>query len=437
MLQLYAQNPHYLQFRGTPVVLVTCGEHYGSVLNGAMDYVRYLDALQRWGFNLTRTFSGVYREIPGSFGIVDNVLAPAPEAYVSPWNQVNGKYTLREFNEAYSARLRDFVQKASERGIVVELVLFCFWYEQALWEICPMHPRNNVEGIGPEDKEQVYTIEGNPLLPYMEAFVRRVVQELNAFDNVYYEIINEPYSRHDHTAYEEWQRHIARVIRETEASLPNRHLVAMNVQNRTLRIVNPPEEVSIFNFHYALPEAVAWNYHLQRVISDDETGFAGQCASPYRIEAWQFMLSGGGVFSHLDYSYTVEHPDGTAPIRAETPGYGGEDLHRQIAFLKRFLEEVEVWNLQPCNEILAWYAGDVRIRVMGSLGKRYVLHIAEGAPQTTVLLGIPAGTYHLQWLSPANCHLIRDEKVEHPGGYITLRTPLYAEDIALRLDRLA
>jgi len=431
MLSRYPANPHYLQFRGKPTVLVTCGEHYGSVLNAAMDYVRYLDTLQRWGFNLTRTFSGVYREITGSFGIVDNVLAPAPEAYVSPWKRVNGKYTLRQFNDAYFSRLRDFVGKASERGIVVEFVLFCFWYEQALWEICPMHPRNNVEGLGPEDKEQVYTLHDNTLLPVMEQFVRRVVHELNAFDNVYYEIINEPYSRHDHTAYEHWQRHIARVICDTEASLPNQHLIAMNVNNRTQRIVNPPDDVSIFNFHYALPEAVAWNHHLNRVIADDETGFAGQCASPYRIEAWQFMLSGGGVFSHLDYSYTVEHPDGTAPIRAETPGYGGNDLHRQIAYLKRLLEENEVWNLQPCNEILAWHVGDVRVRVMGDPGRHYILHVAQGAPHTELMLGIPAGSYQLQWLSPANCHVIREENVSHRGGYLTLRTPLYAEDIAL------
>lgn len=437
MLSLYPENPHYLQFRGKPTVLMTCGEHYGSVLNGAMDYGRYLHTLQRWGFNLTRTFSGIYREIPGSFGIVDNVLVPAPDAYVSPYKKVNGKYTLREFNEAYFARLHDFVSKASECGIVVEFVLFCFWYEQALWEICPMHPHNTVEGAGPYDKEQVYTLHDNSLLPYMESFVRRVVTELNRYDNVYYEIINEPYSRHDHTAYEAWQAHIARIIQQTEAGLPNRHLIAMNVNNRCMRIVSPPDEVSIFNFHYALPEAVAWNYHLGRVIADDETGFAGQSASPYRIEAWQFMLSGGGVFSHLDYSYTVKHPDGSAPIRAETPGYGGDDLRRQIAYLKRLLEEVEVWNLQPCNEILAWCAGDVRIRAMGKPGSRYLLHIAQGDPQTTVMLGIPAGTYRARWLLPANCHTVREETCQHTGGYLPLRTPLFAEDIALHLERIS
>ncbi len=86
---------------------------------------------------------------------------------------------------------------------------------------------------------------------------------------------------------------------------------------------------------------------------------------------------------------------------------------------------------------VAWYTGDVRIRAMGKPGSRYLLHIAQGDPQTTVLLGIPAGTDRARWLSPANCHTVRDEACEHMGGYLTLRTPLFAEDIALHLERIS
>src|SRR5687767_2871654 len=67
-------NPRYFLFRGRPAVLITATEHYGSVLNLDFDYVRYLDVLKSHGFNLTRVFSGTYREVPGSFGIVGNTL---------------------------------------------------------------------------------------------------------------------------------------------------------------------------------------------------------------------------------------------------------------------------------------------------------------------------------------------------------------------------
>src|SRR5687768_7389356 len=68
-IRLHPDNPHYFLFRGRPAVLVTAGEHYGAVLNRDFDYVRYLDVLKAHGFNLTRTFAGTYRELPGSFNI--------------------------------------------------------------------------------------------------------------------------------------------------------------------------------------------------------------------------------------------------------------------------------------------------------------------------------------------------------------------------------
>src|SRR5437764_655138 len=84
-LALHPDNPHYFLYRGKPAVLITSGEHYGAVLNRDFDYVRYLDELQANGLNHTRTFAGAYREIPGSFGITDNTLAPLPNRYACPW----------------------------------------------------------------------------------------------------------------------------------------------------------------------------------------------------------------------------------------------------------------------------------------------------------------------------------------------------------------
>src|SRR5882762_2786978 len=71
-IKLHPDNPHYFLFRGKPAILIGSTEHYGAVLNLDFDYKPYLDELQARGLNLTRTFSGSYREIPGSFDITDN-----------------------------------------------------------------------------------------------------------------------------------------------------------------------------------------------------------------------------------------------------------------------------------------------------------------------------------------------------------------------------
>lgn len=70
-------NPRYFEFRGKPAVLITSGEHYGAVINLDFNYTAYLDELVRHGFNLTRIFSGTYREVAGSFNITGNTPAPA------------------------------------------------------------------------------------------------------------------------------------------------------------------------------------------------------------------------------------------------------------------------------------------------------------------------------------------------------------------------
>ncbi len=261
-IRLHPDNPHYLQYGGRPTVLITSGEHYGAVLNADFDFGPYLDALRADGLNLTRTFSGTYREVPGSFRIQHNTLAPQPGRYVSPWAQEGEKYNLDRPNDAYYKRLKSFLGEAARRGIVVEFVLFCPFYDQSLWDVNPMNARNNVNGVGNVPREEVYTLKHPELLKRQLAFVAKVVGELNEFDNVYFEICNEPYFG---GVTREWQDRIAAAIVDAEKDRPKKHLIAQNIANGKAKIDNPNPAVSIFNFHYAHPpETVALNYDLNR-----------------------------------------------------------------------------------------------------------------------------------------------------------------------------
>ena len=337
------------------------------------------------------------------------------------------------YNDEYFYRLRNFISQAAERSIVVEVSLFCFWYNDALWQASPMHPANNLQGVGPQEKEQVYTFHNNHLLPYQEDFARRMAAELNEFDNVYFEMINEPYSRHDHSADLEWQQHIAGVLQRAESLLPAQHMLAINYNNRTQSLA-PDPAISICNFHYAIPEAVKVNYHLMRLIADDETGFCGQTADPYRCEAWLFLLAGGGAFSHLDYSYTCQHPGGDAPIQGNTPGYGGADLRQQLGFMKRFLEGIEIWKLQPYNEIFAWNASAVPAQVMALPHQRYVLYFSENQPGRYHLLGLPAAHYRAEWINPLSGSTFQVNEYEHARGYLRVDLPAHTGDLLLHLS---
>jgi hypothetical protein len=253
-IQLHPDNPHYFLWRDKPTVLITSGEHYGAVLNRAFDYKTYLKTLESYGFNLTRTFSGAYCEPIGAFKIQNNTLAPAKNKLICPWTRsdtsgyANGgnKFDLTKWDTSYFRRLRNFVNEAGKRGVVVELVLFCPFYKDDMWKLSPMNAVNNINDIGKMERTEVYTLNHPKLLAVQDSMVRRLVKELRNFDNVYYEICNEPYFG---GVTLEWQNHIAETIVKAEAKFKRKHLIAQNVANKSKKVVNPNPHISIFNFH--------------------------------------------------------------------------------------------------------------------------------------------------------------------------------------------
>jgi hypothetical protein len=355
-LRLLHRNPRYLEHRGEPTILITSAERHGAVLNLDFDFVPYLDELARNRLNLTRIFSGVYVEDGQALGKSGSTLAPRSGRLLAPWARSDqpgyagggNKFDLSRWDPAYLQRLRRFLTEAARRRIVVELVLFCPFYEDSLWALSPLHPRNNVNGVGARvtDRKEAYSGKHADLQAVQEALVRKLVRELNGFDDLYFEICNEPYT--GAAVPSSFQDRIADVIVATEKDLPKRHLIARNVANGSRKIETPHPAISIFNFHYASPpDAVTLNGGLAKVIADDETGFRGTADEPYRREAWQFLLAGGAIFDHLDYSFTTEHERGTAPIPPGQPGGGGRAFRQQMRILRGFVERFDFAAMKP------------------------------------------------------------------------------------------
>src|SRR5258706_5879569 len=132
---------------------------------------------------------------------------------------------------------------------------------------------------------------------------------LQDFDNLYYKICSEPYFA---GVADDWQAHIAATLTDAEKDFPAKHLIAQNIANGSKKIERPDPNVSIFNYHYATPpDTIEQNYKLNKVFSDDETGFRGREDVHYRTEAWEFVIAGGASYDNPHYSFTPGHPDGT------------------------------------------------------------------------------------------------------------------------------
>jgi len=283
--------------------------------------------------------------------------------------------------------------------------------------------------------------------------VRKIVRELDEFDNVIYEIQNEPWAdnhalagpiNHYLPKWEEewrnrvelateaslaWQRRVAAVVREEESTLPKRHLIAQNYGNFRFPLPAVDSVVSILNFHYASPDAVDLNYGWDRVVGLDETGFAGSDDSTYRRQAWRFVLAGGALFDNLDYSFTAERSDGTA--RNEAPGGGSPALRRQLGVLKRFVEGFDFVRMRPDRRIVARAPAAFREALVDP-GRAYAIYL-DGRLAGELVLELPAGGYDATWIDVLTGSPLARTRVRHAGGRVALTPPRYAQDVALRV----
>jgi hypothetical protein len=477
--RVHPQNHRCFLFRGKPFRILTSAEHYGAVLNADFDYDAYLAEMQRTGQNQTRVFT-FYRETADSIsGPGDrNTLAPAPQASVLPWERApeggkaaDGleKFDLNRWNPRYFARLADYVEKCGRHGVVCEIVLFCNPYDQQKFDLFPCSAASNVNGVGATlaGFRDFMSLRDEGVTAFQERFVRRIAEELNPYDNLYYEICNEPSRRDDPTVENEaaivsWQARLARVLREAEEGLPNRHLIAVNSHFEARSAVgtepgspgqtesavcrhddlayfeNP--DMDIVNYHYISAKESAEGLSFARLQNDlarpglirsflarrdgygkpvvfDETYSGIVRGSPERYgvnraEAWETMLAGGAGYSNLDWTFTQEDETG----RGKSPVGDGRRLdggsYRQwLAVLRALLSDhdYDLGALVPAGGLVARAVAGYGWAASTDGRGRYILYVVDEdlyrllpcrtAP-VTLELALPAGRYRIRTFDP-------------------------------------
>ena len=464
-ISLHPQNPHYFQYKGKPTVLVTSAEHYGAVLNADFDFEKYLQTMYEEGMNYTRIFTGSYVEIPGSFNIENNTLAPAVGSFLTPWKRTDEvglykgekKFDLNEWNPDYFKRLKAFISLANDLDIIVEVTFFCSTYQDKSWERHPFNHGNNVNEIPINlERQKSNTLANSVLTGYQKNLVEKIVTELNDYDNVFYEIQNEPWSDDPHKVMRtlrtlepqpgqgdwykwaemaspeslEWQKLMAKTIVDTEIGLPKKHIIAQNYTNFKHSVDKVDPNISIMNFHYVWPEAVRMNYGWNRPVSFDESGFAGSSDTTYLRQAWQFMMAGGAVFNNLDYSFYVGKEDGTGINNA--PGGGSTNFRKQLTYLHGFIESFDFVKMAPDFDIV-YHAPGAQVQAISQPGNQYAM-IFTGVVSEVVKLNLPKGKYNYEFISPYSGKTLKKGSFKQKKNNIyELEMPEFGEMVALKI----
>ena len=456
-IQLDTDNPHYFSYKNKPTILIASGEHYGAVINKAFNYKKYLKTLKNIGLNHTRIFLGDYVEKDSAFCIIKNTLNPKANL-ITPWKCSNtkgyvlggNKFDLNQWNDAYFKRLNDFLKCADENDIIVEMVLF---FASHTIENSPFYYTNNINTIDVIKANKYLTIDNGNLLKRQEQYCKKIVAETNSFNNIIYNIANEPwfdnqaypgFSSPTTTATKQWIEQVSEWIIATEKDLPKKHLISVDYCNEGKVI--PPEDIntyfkniSVFNHHYDKnARSVRLNYkNVNKVFSFNETGLMPTVTPQYRIQGWKYIFNGGALYNNLDFTFQVGFEDGTGKSGFSCDWYNGCDdpsVKYELANLLKFVSTLDITKMKPDKKALIVNYGDENVHPLVYKGKEYAIYF-EGGNRAKLMLHIPNGKYNLKWINPSDLKIIEEKKLKVDRNATNLLGPEYKEDILLFIKK--
>ncbi len=482
VVRIDPENSKYLLFRGKPLALISASEHYGSVINRPFDFEKYLDDAAAHKMTMTRTFL-LYRELQSARNPSSPCKPESPD-FIAPWvrsgpeKALDGEpvFDLEKWNPEYFDRLHRFLDGAAKRGIVVELTVFSNTYDDQTWALQPLRKENNRQHVGNVEWEEYNTLKNRELVSRQEAYARKIIDETSGYDNIYYEVCNEPgggVAGHASAAdVDAWQEEMARVMREELQRSGRPHLLSgqrafiYKGDNASLPmdasfagglfdIVNdhPLPDTTLKGRVYDMGNFMskelrlaevadfckaAWTLAKPTALDEDNT------ASMYRDEAgwtihrkraWTALMN-GCHYDYIDFSITVGNDRGTAASRAA--------IRTWMQHLSEFMGALDFVHARPDT---SWIRETPKNLVVSglSMGEReYVAYLGDGRElsdagagqpiEGSVSLTLPAGEYDVFLYSPVTGESSPGMAVKG-GGPVAVALPKFRQDIVVRVKR--
>lgn len=405
-VQIDPDDPHRLTWRGQP--FYAAGYYPGAAFNMTGpdfggDYLAFqtavMDGLAAGGVNYFRVWI--------NWGNVGNGSAPLEEQWdhdilhpylrTGPGSAVDGapKFDLDAWNPDYFAWLATAVDLASDRELVVQIILLDCWHagfglQYGFGELDYFAAENNINGLAFAD-EAAWLDTAGPVFARHRAFVERVVDTLGERDNLVWETCNEKragsHATPDDTRMDAWHAAIADIVRARETALglaTHRLVVPVDLpEHRTVAGHQTPSDggESIADMRVRLAnEQFAWGLPL---ISDNDCCPGQPDADAVRVKAWAALTAG----AHVDI-FNNEMFKGAVLGNANTAA-GIQAVGIVAAFVRTL--EVDLVGMTPSDGVVtgdAWtYARP---------GEEYVVYLPNGGQ--IEIAGLPPAS--ARWWDP-------------------------------------
>ena len=446
-LRVLKTNPRYFTDDSGKAIYLT-GSHTWNNLpeiarlppnpNPVLHFGAYLEFLKAHHHNFFRLWTWESAAETGASGTVNCRYSPLPYERPGPGTALDGnaKFDVGLFNSAYFETLRQRIIAARDNGIYVSVMLFQGFSlndkgEGDPWPGHPFNALNNTNGIDGDPNHSggglaTHTLSIPAITALQEAYIRRVVDEVNDLDNVLYEITNEDEGSDQNTA---WQAHMIQYIKTYEAGKPHQHPVGMTAQypkgSNAVLFSSGADWISPNDTDGYQTDPPAADGR-KVIINDTDHSFyylslqkAGLTAQ--RAWVWKNMTRGNQVLFMDPYLDPTpwdktdrNHPSG------DTPDPYWDILRSAMGDAKLYADRMNLADMMPQNALSSTNY------CLANPGHEYLVY-QPGAGAFTV--NLRAGDYTYEWFSPINHIVVSSGSFQAAAGGRSFTPPLDREAI--------
>lgn len=505
---LVGYSPEYIchleQRAGTAEIAQLCNYNLDAA-SGKRNYERVIDELALRHLNVLRVWAGLGHSPGGATG-------PLPHEQPFAYNATNGTWDLHAWNQTFFDRLKQVVAYAQSKGVIVEVTLFDAYSGD--FRTSPWYPGKNSSGyLGLNDEWTLTAAPGTTCAPFntatniysrQKAFVEKLVAELNVYDNLYWELANEPDLSIVKAGYNssgavvadtvsvprivKWHECMTDIVRNAEgtAASPKRHPIAANYHTQTAlapfrSIISPTyaPDVRILTGHYikvrdagrlsatekqrtylnaslqGIPRMYGFNEGRPTPSYRSTGSFDYITPDEARAEAWEFMLSEGGIYNHYttDWSATGGAEPQQTRVQLGKLADFLAGLSPHLRHMSRSTGDPPGWAPNLPVYGTARGASNVYWGAMHQNASTYVLYVHHSNPSadafkayakptgitrlTTLDLqpAAAATNYTGEWINPGTgARIGATFAVPADGVRRTYSVPAYSYDIALKIS---
>jgi hypothetical protein len=458
-VQAWPDNPHYLAWGDTPVFpLGATGYHSWTPISRSAE-INFIEQLDRLAKVIDAIGSphvcGFVRCLP--YDPMNHLHDGAVSRVLQPWLKLeDGRYDLEHFEQAWEYRLREWLDAALKRRIVVSMEVWDDWsvtrgpggaYDPGkgnAWNAHPFNPKNNInydETILPAETSACNAPFYNTIpsknnnvkvLNLQKKYVDHLLSIIKSYPNIILDISNE--SR----APGEWSRFWAGYIRKR---IPSHFMIGeMPSTNRRDGGGECEHEFSPRNL---CMDPMYSFVDVAQAVSRHEFGEPQRQAlgGGERIFLYRALMTEAGTVMPLvvskDYSRDSNGGDmvlwsrfisGAAAARFHRPaGDNPESVidfqHEAIGRLGRFIAEVPFWQMQPDPVIILKLPEGSGANLLTNHSSLCIIQLIGATSGGMLQVDISPGTWTVECFDPSTGIELSSSEVSFIIGSLKLDIP--------------